>query len=419
MPISGSAPNKTFTREVATFTGSDAFQQVQGSGRKILSIDQDEAGNDIAEALNSMVMLDGGNVSADIPLNSNKFTGVENAAARDQFAAAGQVQDGSFCWAGTSTGTNTIAATLTPAITAYAAGQVFRFIAGGTNTGAATINFNTVGAADIKKGPAGTTALAANDIVAGGIYSVVYNGTTGDFELINPGTQNITITAAGAALLDDADAAAQRTTLGIDINDDVTFGSVTAANASGSEGGQINLAVPASGHSLSGSVVSIDIGANSVRFFEGGGTARGASMDLTTMGAGATTAIFHSSIAATQAQMEAASSLVVPVVPGRMHFHPGVAKAWAYVNVPSGTPTILASYNIGSVVDGGVGIMSIVYITSFSSANNAPLVSSFNSTTGIAHVADFTASNVVVHSRNAGNSLQDPFGVMLVSFGDF
>ena len=40
--------------------------------------------------------------------------------------------------------------------------------------------------------------------------------------------EEITCTAAGRALLDDADAAAQRTTLGIDTNDSVTFGTVTA-----------------------------------------------------------------------------------------------------------------------------------------------------------------------------------------------
>jgi hypothetical protein len=40
--------------------------------------------------------------------------------------------------------------------------------------------------------------------------------------------EEITCTAAGRALLDDADAAAQRTTLGIDTDDSVTFGTVTA-----------------------------------------------------------------------------------------------------------------------------------------------------------------------------------------------
>lgn len=219
MPISGSAPNKNFTREVNAYSGSDAWQQLDAAGRKILSVDQDDEANDQATAINACLFKDGGNFAADMDINGNKFTNVGNAAARASFAAAGQVQDSSLQWAGTSSGTDTITASVTPAITAYAAGQCFRFIAGGTNTGAATLNLNSVGAADIKKGPDGTTALAAGDITAGGIYTVVYNGTTGDFELMNPAP--VTITAAGAALIDDASAADQRTTLGLVIGTDV------------------------------------------------------------------------------------------------------------------------------------------------------------------------------------------------------
>jgi hypothetical protein len=52
----------------------------------------------------------------------------------------------------------------------------------------------------------------------------------------------------------------------------------------GSEGGEINLASPASGSTITNGV-NIDIFNNLLRFFEGGGTSRGMSIDVTTLGA--------------------------------------------------------------------------------------------------------------------------------------
>lgn len=75
----------------------------------------------------------------------------------------------------------------------------------------------------------GTTAIADDAIT----YAKIQNVTATDRLLgrssANPGViEEITCTAAGRALLDDADVAAQRTTLGIDTDDSVTFGTVTA-----------------------------------------------------------------------------------------------------------------------------------------------------------------------------------------------
>ena len=75
----------------------------------------------------------------------------------------------------------------------------------------------------------GTTAIA-NDAIT---YAKIQNVTATDRLLgrssADPGIiEEITCTAAGRALLDDASASAQRTTLGIDTDDSVTFGTVTA-----------------------------------------------------------------------------------------------------------------------------------------------------------------------------------------------
>lgn len=73
-------------------------------------------------------------------------------------------------------------------------------------------------------------------------------------------------------------------------------------------------------------------------------------------------------VAATQAEMEAASSNTVFTTPGRSQNHPGVAKAWV-VFTSTGTLAILSSYNISSVTDGGVGNFQLNFTTAFSDTN--------------------------------------------------
>lgn len=74
---------------------------------------------------------------------------------------------------------NAYVITPSPAITAYAAGQIFHFKAVNANTGAATLNVNGLGAKTIKK--AHDVQLGQGDIESGGIYAVQYDGT--EFQL--------------------------------------------------------------------------------------------------------------------------------------------------------------------------------------------------------------------------------------------
>lgn len=70
---------------------------------------------------------------------------------------------------------NAYVITPAPAITAYAAGQIFSFKATNANTTTSTLNVNALGAKTIKKN--GTLNLVANDILAGQIVVVEYDGT--------------------------------------------------------------------------------------------------------------------------------------------------------------------------------------------------------------------------------------------------
>src|SRR5688572_17142512 len=166
MPIIGSSPNKTFQRTDGTRTGAEVWQEAKTAAVKIRADAHDAHDEDMGDAISACLFKDGSNLSADIPMNSNKFTGVANASARTHFAAAGQVQDSSLVYVGAGGTGDTITLDLTPSITAYAAGQSFHFKASATNTGAATINVDAVGSKDIKKGAAGSTALAAGDITS-------------------------------------------------------------------------------------------------------------------------------------------------------------------------------------------------------------------------------------------------------------
>lgn len=159
-----------------------AFQ----SGQTISSAAVNSDLSDIATALTQSVSRDGQTtITADQSLSSYKHTNVGNAAARNQYAALGQVQDGSAIWGGTAGGTaDALTLTLTPAITAYATGMVIEFIASASaNTGATTINVNGVGVKNVVRRD-GSTALSAGNIPAGAPCTIIYDGTS--FRLVLP-----------------------------------------------------------------------------------------------------------------------------------------------------------------------------------------------------------------------------------------
>jgi hypothetical protein len=144
----------------------------------------DTQDNDFATGINTCIAKDGQNAAtADLPMGGFKHTNVANATARNNYAAVSQVQDNSLLWGGTSGGAaNAQTLTLAPIITAYAAGQRYSFLAGFTNTAAATLNINGVGAKNIFNTATGA-AIGAGEIVATRAYEVIYDGT--QFLLLN------------------------------------------------------------------------------------------------------------------------------------------------------------------------------------------------------------------------------------------
>jgi len=96
--------------------------------------------------------------------------GVRHVNYKDQ-------QNQEFVYASAS-GTDTITMSCAVAPSGYQAGQRFVFKAAATNTGAATLNVDSLGAKTIKKISGGSLVdVEAGDIVSGGVYTCMYDGT--------------------------------------------------------------------------------------------------------------------------------------------------------------------------------------------------------------------------------------------------
>lgn len=132
--------------------------------------------NDMSTGLSNAVTRDGQSPwTANLPAGGFKLTGLNAGTLRTDSTRPAEVQDGGYTWGGTAGGTaNALTFTLTPAITAYVAGQMFRFKAGASaNTAAVTLAINGLTATAVQLNGA---ALVANDILANQWYEVLHDG---------------------------------------------------------------------------------------------------------------------------------------------------------------------------------------------------------------------------------------------------
>jgi hypothetical protein len=125
-------------------------------------------------------------------------------------------------------------------------------------------------------------------------------------------------------------------------------------------------------------------------------------------------------LAASQAQMETATSAVTFVSPNTTKYHPGVAKAWAFFNgTNTGTITALASHNISSIERTGTGTYSILFTNPLSSAQYVVAATAVGASFGSRNVSQAPSSSsfsITVFS-NAG-AAEDRTSVQFVVFGD-
>jgi len=170
-----------------SYNGSGVFQinttgQPVVAGTVISSTAFNALTSDLATGLSTAITKDGQTtVTANIPLAGFKITGLGAATVGTDAVQYGQIQSNTDKLV-TVSGTDTLTGSVTPALTAYAAGNLFSFVVANTNTGAVTINIDGVGSKSITR--TGSTALVAGDMVAGQVVLIEYDGTR--FQLLNP-----------------------------------------------------------------------------------------------------------------------------------------------------------------------------------------------------------------------------------------
>lgn len=119
------------------------------------------------------------------------------------------VQAGTYSYAADTGGVNTLAVTLNPVPASLTDGMVVRTKVNNTNTGAATLNVNSLGNVSIKKN--GSDDLEAGDLVSGQDIVLIYDLSATIWHLV-PTFQP---TAAARSVMDDTTVAAMRTTLDV------------------------------------------------------------------------------------------------------------------------------------------------------------------------------------------------------------
>jgi hypothetical protein len=126
--------------------------------------------------------------------------------------------------------------------------------------------------------------------------------------------------------------------------------------------------------------------------------------------------------ASSQAEMETGTATTSAVTPGRMQYHAGVAKMWAFITVSGGTPTLEASHNVTSITDTSAGNVTVTIATDFSTANYCAIAQAVTGA-GTAHMASVktgqaAGSLVVRTSLSSTGADTDNINLSVVAFGD-
>lgn len=177
------------------YNGSGVFVRVYNwvsdaaGGIPITASRVDTEDDGIATGLSTAVCKDGQTtITANLPMSTFRHTGVGNAVARTDYAAAGQIQDGGLNWVIAGGTSDALTATYSPAVTALVDGMLLRVRATAAN-GTTTPTFSPNGLTAHTVTKKGGTALAIADVSgAGHELFLAYNLAGTRWELLNPAT---------------------------------------------------------------------------------------------------------------------------------------------------------------------------------------------------------------------------------------
>lgn len=97
------------------------------------------------------------------------------------------------------------------------------------------------------------------------------------------------------------------------------------------------------------------------------------------------------------------------------HRHKSAAKGWALADFGAGAQ---ASYNVSSVTDGGVGLVTVNWGTDFSSSNFADPTQVTHSALRLLFITGRTTGSSSVSVRDSAFNLADGTTIVISAFGD-
>ena len=185
--------------------------------------------NDLVTALTQSVSKDGQTtITGNLNMGSKKLTAMAVGTASTDSLTLGQAQANAFGYVASDSGSsNAYVIAPSPAITGYAAGQKFAFLAANVSSGASTLNVSGLGVKNVYYQNA---AISGAMIKAGALILVVYDGT--QFQMLSPantflsGTVAIANGGTGAT-----SAAAAATALGVGTGSSPQFTAVNVGAA--------------------------------------------------------------------------------------------------------------------------------------------------------------------------------------------
>jgi hypothetical protein len=121
--------------------------------------------------------------------------------------------------------------------------------------------------------------------------------------------------------------------------------------------------------------------------------------------------------AATQAQMETATSNTVAVTPLSTNWHPGVAKCWGRASGDGATLNV--SHNVTSITDTGTGQLTVTIATDFSSQYySVCALAGADSGARMIGTNNVNTGSFVLQSYNDAGTFTDPGSYSWACFGD-